>query len=259
MIRFLEWKLKTFLAGLLTFLPSVAFAAAPLSPTWEVTGGESIYSQSNWYYFGEIGGFFPLFGKNGPFAASANPEVGTAGTGSPTLHVFLGVNDLVYITSDAISTRDTQTYEGLEPSVGIRWPLPQGFVEGDVGAALANFYEAKTPVQGLVGLYLQGEFYRLLGPGAFDLFANYTGYNAYWYVQARYLVPAFTTPSFSLFAGPEDIGETANGYWAGLGGAVFGFDIPEVKSYLTLDFGLLRSSAGNGAGGYEGFSWYVSF
>jgi hypothetical protein len=259
MIRFPEWKFKTFLVGFLTLIPSGAFAASLFSPTWEVTGGESIYSQSNWYYYGEIGGFFPLFGKNRPFTASANPDVGTAGTGSPTLHVFLGVNDLVYITSDAISVQDTQTYEGLEPAIGIRWPLPKGFVEGDIGAALANFYEAKTPVRGLASLYLQGEFYRLLGPGAFDFFTNYTGYNAYWFFQSRYLLPAYVSHDFSLFSGPEEIGETANGYWAELGGAVLGFDIPAIKSYLTLDFGLLSSSAGSGVGGYEGFSWYVSF
>jgi hypothetical protein len=259
MIRLSAGKIGAILAGVLTVLPSIAIAAEPSSPIWEVTGGESIYTQSNWYYFGEVGVFVPLFGKDGLITAASNPEVATASTGTPTLHVFLGVNDLVYITADAISPTDTQTYEGLEPAVGVRWPLPGGYIEGDIGAALANFYEQKTPIQGLVGIYLQGEIYQLVGPGAVDLFANYTGYNAYWYFQARYLIPAYASREWTLYAGPEDIGETAIGYWAGLGGAVLGFDVPPIHSYLTLDFGLLRSSAGNGPGGYEGFSWYVSF
>lgn len=227
--------------------------------TYELMGGESIFSQDSWYYFGQVGVFVPLNQGILRQTASERPDVGTAGTDTPTLHVFLGVSDFVYLTSGTISPKNVDTYTGVNPAVGIRWPMTNGFLEGDVGVALANAFQPLSPVQQMIGLFLQGEFYQKLGPGALDLFGDYTGYIAFGYLQARYLLPVWSGKDFSIFAGPEDIGEFSYNYWAGQGGGAIGILIPSIKSYLTLDAGLLRSSAGEGAGGYEGFSWYVSF
>ncbi len=227
--------------------------------TYELMGGESIFSQDSWYYFGQVGVFAPLNLGTLRHTASARPDVGTAGTDAPTLHVFMEFSDFVYLTSGATSSKNVDTYVGLNPAIGIRWPMRNGFLEGDVGVALANAYQPFSPVQQMIGLYLQGEIYQKWGPGALDLFGDYTGYIAFGYLQARYLLPIWSGEDVSIFAGPEDIGEFSYNYWAGQAGGALGVLIPSLDSYLTLDAGILRSSAGNGAGGYEGFSWYVSF
>ncbi|MHB8422471.1 MAG: hypothetical protein ACYC9S_08625 [Leptospirales bacterium] len=227
--------------------------------TYELMGGESIFSQNSWYYYGQVGLFSPLDLGILNHTASERPDVGTAGTDTPTLHLFLGISDFVYLTSSVLSPRNVNTYVGLNPSAGIRWPTRLGFLEGDVGLALANAYQPFSPVQRMIGLFLEGEVYQKMGPGALDLFGNYTGYIAFGYLQARYLLPVWEGKNFSVFAGPEDIGEFSYNYWAGQGGAAIGVLIPSLGSYVTFDSGILRSSAGNGAGGYEGFSWYVSF
>ncbi len=227
--------------------------------TYELMGGESVFSQNSWYYYGQAGFFTPLNWGRMNHQASESPDVGTAGTSSPTLHLFVQVTDLVYLTTPAPTPHAFSSYEGVNPAVGIRIPIPGGFVEGDAGVALADAFQPMSPVTVDTGLFLQGEFYRTAGPGAFDLFANYTGYIAFTYIQARYLLPVYHGRHFSLFAGPEDIGEFSYNYWAGQGGGVIGLLLPDIKSYLTFDAGILRSSAGEGAGGYEGFSWYVSF
>ena len=237
------------------FSPSVR--ADPL--TVELEGGESIFSQNSWYYYGQVGIFSPLNLKISPGLSSENPSVGTAGTSGATIHMFVQVNDLVYLTSPAPTPHSFDSYQGVNPAVGIRLPIPGGFVEGDAGVAIAQAFQPFSPVTIQTGLFLQGEFYQTIGPGAFDLFADYTGYIAFAYVQGRYLIPVYQGAHFSLFAGPEDIGEFSYNYWAGQGGGVIGVQVPAIKSYLTFDAGLLRSSAGEGAGGYEGFSWYVSF
>ncbi len=245
------------LAVIAGFVLTSAARADPL--TAELEGGESIFSQNSWYYYGQVGVFSPLNLKTSTGHASDNPSVGTAATSGPTLHLFVQVNDLVYLTSPAPTPHSFDSYQGVNPAVGIRFPIPGGFVEGDAGMAIAEAFQPFSPVTVQTGLFLQGEFYRSLGPGAFDLFADYTGYIAFAYVQGRYLIPVYQGPHFSLFAGPEDIGEFSYNYWAGQGGGVIGLQVPAIKSYLTFDAGLLRSSAGEGAGGYEGFSWYVSF
>lgn len=249
------------MAGIILFLwmgsSEPGALADPL--TYELMGGESIFSQNSWYYYGQVGIFSPLNLGVKNHTASERPDVGTAGTDTPTLHVFLGFSDFVYLTSSVLSPKNVNTYVGLNPSVGIRWPTRQGFLEGDVGVALANAFQPLSLVQQMVGLFLQGEVYQKVGPGALDLFGDYTGYIAFGYLQARYLLPVWSGKDFSIFAGPEDIGEFSYNYWAGQGGAAIGVLVPSLLSYFTFDAGILRSSAGDGAGGYEGFSWYVSF
>ncbi len=240
---------------LLLLLPVPDFCEAQ---TVEINGGETVFSQNSQYYFGQVGDFIPLAGP--PVSATGSPSVGTAATGGITLHLFVEVYYLSYETLGP-SLTTFNAYNGLNPSVGLRVPVGDGFFEGDVGIALAEGFETNTPIEGLAGIFLQTEYYQALGPGAFDFFANYLGYIQYIYGQARYFIPVKGTPpeTVSIYLGPELIGQGNNTYNAGQGGAVLGVSLPKLHSYLTFDGGLLRSSVSTGWGGYQGFSWYVSF
>ncbi len=235
--------------------------AASSAQTFEITGGETVFSQDSQYYFGEVGDYYSLQGIPAtPNGGTSSPDVGTAATGGPTLHLFVAVFYFSYETPGPPMTTQN-AYNGLNPAVGIRIPVRDGFWEGDVGIALAEAFQTDTPIESLAGIYLQTEYYQSLGPGAFDFFANYIGYIQYIYGQARYLSPVWESSrkSTSFFLGPELIGQGNNAYNAGQGGAVLGIALPRLHSYLTFDGGLLRSSVSDGWGGYQGFSWYVSF
>jgi len=241
------------------FFPSGAW-----SQTLELDGGETVFSQNSQFYFGQVGDFVPLdtlFRTPPPQgSASGHPDIGTAATDSPTLHLFVMTFYFTYETPGPPMTT-VNSYNGLNPAAGIRVPFENGFWEGDAGIALAQAYQTLTPIVTMIGVYLQTEYYRTMGPGALDLFANYIGYIQYIYVQARYMTPVWKTPakSVSFYLGPELIGQGNNTYNAGQGGAALGISLPGWHSYLTFDGGLLRSSVSEGWGGYEGFSWYVSF
>ncbi|MGC8529580.1 MAG: hypothetical protein ACP5OP_05195 [Leptospirillia bacterium] len=228
----------------------------PLGQTFEFDGGETVFSQNSQYFFAILGDFFPLSSP----AASSKPgvDVGTAPLQAPSLHLFVVASYFAYETPGA-SGLAVNAYNGLTPAIGLRVPLSDGFVEGDVGVALANGYGTGQPVETLGGVYLQGEYYHSLGSGAMDLFSNYLGYIDYIYVQGRWLAPIWKGKSLALFLGPELIGQGNNGYNAEQGGAVLGLSILPLHSYLTFDGGLLRSSVSSGWGGYQGFSWYVSY
>ncbi len=247
--------------SLLALLVVVAHPSFSPAQTFEITGGETVFSQNSQYYFGEVGDFFPLGETPVPTSGGAStPDVGTAPTGGLTLHLFVAVFYFSYETPGPPMTTQN-SYNGLNPAAGIRFPLKNGFWEGDVGLALAEAFQTDTPLQSLAGVYLQTEYYQGLGPGAFDFFANYIGYIQYIYGQARYLSPVLETghKTATFFLGPELIGQGNNTYNAGQGGAVLGLSLPRLHSYLTFDGGLLRSSVSDGWGGYQGFSWYVSF
>ena len=251
------WQGKTFLWGGLLWLV-LGSPDQLLAQTFEITGGETVFSQDSQYYFGEVGDFIPL-GQTQAGKAGA-PDVGTAATGGTMLHLFVEVFYFAYETPGPPMTT-FNAYNGLNPAVGIRIPTDRGFWEGDVGVAVAEAFQTDTPVESLAGIFLQTEYYQSLGLGAFDFFANYIGYIQYIYGQARYLTPVMTTPrkDATFFLGPELIGQGNNTYYAGQGGAVLGVSLPTIHSYLTFDGGLLRSSVSVGWGGYQGFSWYVSF
>ncbi len=245
----------------LSLLLIVCLPAPALAQTFEITGGETVFSQNSQYYFGEVGDFYPLGGasatQNG---GTPSPDVGTAATGALSLHLFVAVFYFSYETPGPPMTTQN-AYNGLNPAAGLRVPFRNGFWEGDVGIALAEAFQTDTPIESLAGIYLQTEYYQGLGPGAFDFFANYIGYIQYIYGQARYLSPVWESPQkeVAFFLGPELIGQGNNTYNAGQGGAVLGVSLPRLHSYLTFDGGLLRSSVSDGWGGYQGFSWYVSF
>ncbi len=243
------------LAGVLFFF-SIATGWAQ---TFEITGGETVFSQNSQYYFGEVGDFFNLKIPSTQNTASGQPDVGTASTNSPTLHLFVVASYFAYQTTGSPGVTEN-AYNGLTPAAGIRLPFQNGFIEGDLGIALAQAYQSLTPIQSLIGIYAQGEFYRTFGSGALDIFGNYTGYIQYIYLQARYLTPVWATSGKATFyLGPELIGQGNNTYNAGQGGVALGISLPKIDSYLTVDGGLLRSSISTGWGGYEGFSWYISF
>lgn len=232
--------------------------------TFEIDGGETVFSQNSQYYFAQVGDFITLDSlfktPQSQASSSEHPDVGTAPTDLPTLHLFVMAFYFAYETPGPPMTT-VNAYNGINPAFGIRIPFPDGFWEGDAGIALAQAYQTLTPIVSMIGVYLQTEYYRALGTGAIDLFANYVGYIQYIYVQARYMAPAWQTKakSVSFYLGPELIGQGNNTYNAGQGGVALGFSLQKIHSYLTLDGGLLRSSVSTGWGGYEGFSWYVSF
>lgn len=234
-------------------------ASAQIGPpgqTFEFDGGETVFSQNSQYYFAMLGDFLSAPSSEAPTPSAV--DVGTAPLRSPSLHLFVVASYFAYETPGA-GGWTSNAYNGLTPAVGLRFPLTDGFVEGDVGAALANAYGTGQPMETVGGVYLQGEFYRSLGVGALDLFANFLGYIDYIYVQGRWLAPIWSGKKLVLFLGPELIGQGNNGYNAEQGGAVAGLSLPALHSYLTLDGGLLRSSVSSGWGGYQGFSWYVSY
>ncbi|BAM07076.1 hypothetical protein [Leptospirillum ferrooxidans] len=228
--------------------------------TLEFDGGETVFSQNSQYYFAEAGDFLNIGGLEEKKSSSDHPEVGTASTDLPTLHLFVVASYFAYETPGT-STMIENSYNGITPALGVRIPFQNGFWEGDLGIALAEAYQTSTPIISLIGLYAQTEYYRTFGPGALDIFANYTGYIQYIYVQSRYLTPVWEAKkkSVSLYLGPELIGQGNNSYNAGQGGVALGVSFPAIHSYLTFDGGLLRSSVSSGWGGYQGFSWYWSF
>lgn len=255
---FFSWILFRFcLTGGVVLLLGLPVAGAQ---TFEVDGGETVFSQNSQYYYGQVGDFLNLGTAFNRQESSEHPDVGTAPTDQPTLHLFVVAYYFSYETPGPHMTT-VNSYNGVDPAAGIRIPIRGGFWEGDAGLALAQAYQTLTPIVTMIGIYLQTEYYRTLGPGAFDLFANYTGYIQYIYAQARYLTPVGTSPEKEaiFFLGPELIGQGNNTYNAGQGGGVLGVSLPRLHTYLTLDGGLLRSSVSTGWGGYEGFSWYVSF
>lgn len=228
-----------------------------LGQTFEFDGGETVFSQNSQYYFAMLGDFVSF--RTQAASGRPAPDVGTAALSEPSLHLFLLASSFAYETPGPGGTT-VNAYNGISPAAGVRIPLGDGFWEGDVGVAVANALATGTPVETVAGVYLQSEYYRLLGPGALDLFANFTGYISYLYGQARWLVPAWKARGLSdLFLGPELIGQGNNSYNAQQGGAAIGLALPRIHSYLTLDGGLLRSSVSSGWGGYQGFSWYVSY
>ena len=242
---------------LLLAADSGAFAQiGPMAQTFEFDGGETVFSQNSQYFFAMLGDFLSFPSLEGTSRPAV--DVGTAPLQSPSLHLFVVASYFAYETPGA-GGLESNAYNGLTPAIGLRVPLADGFVEGDVGVALANAYGAGQPVETVGGLYLQGEYYRSLGVGALDLFSNYLGYIDYLYVQGRWLAPVWGGKRLVLFLGPELIGQGNNGYNAEQGGAVAGLSLPPLHSYLTLDGGLLRSSVASGWGGYQGFSWYVSY
>jgi len=250
-----------FLSGILLFLTLTdrpAFAQiGPTGQTFELEGGETVFSQNSQYYFAMAGDFISLGGQED--ARRTATDVGTASLSDPSLHLFVLASYFAYETPGTGGST-VNAYNGIAPAAGVRIPLREGFWEGDVGVAVANALATGTPVETVVGVYLQSEYYSLLGPGALDLFANFTGYISYLYGQARWLVPARKVRDLAeLFLGPELIGQGNNSYNAQQGGAAIGLSLPRIHSYLTLDGGLLRSSVSSGWGGYQGFSWYVSY
>jgi hypothetical protein len=228
--------------------------------TLEFDGGETVFSQNSQYYFAEAGDFLNIGSMEEKKSSSDHPEVGTASTDLPTLHLFVVASYFAYETPGT-STMIENSYNGITPSLGVRVPFQNGFWEGDLGIALAEAYQTLSPIVSLIGVYAQTEYYRTFGPGALDIFANYTGYIQYIYVQSRYLTPAWAPKKklVSLYLGPELIGQGNNSYNAGQGGVALGVSLPGIHSYLTFDGGLLRSSVSSGWGGYQGFSWYWSF
>ena len=260
--KFFSFLSRPFLQGLLFLVLLLAGSSearaqiGPLGQTFEFDGGETVFSQNSQYFFAMLGDFFSLSSQAAPAASSV--DVGTAPLQSPSLHLFVVASYFAYETPGAGGLA-VNAYNGLTPAVGLRIPLSGGFVEGDVGVALANAYGTGQPVETVGGVYLQGEYYQALGVGALDLFSNFLGYIDYIYVQGRWLAPVWKGKKLTLLLGPELIGQGNNGYNAEQGGAVVGLSLPALHSYLTLDGGLLRSFVSTGWGGYQGFSWYVSY
>ena len=252
--------LKRILILLFIWVSPGLFWENATAQTIEFDGGETVFSQNSQYYFAEAGDFLNIGNPEEKKSSSDHPEVGTASTDLPTLHLFVVASYFAYETSGT-STMTENSYNGITPAAGIRIPFKNGFWEGDLGVALAEAYQTLSPIVSLIGVYAQTEYYKTFGPGALDIFANYTGYIQYIYVQSRYLTPVWSPKkkSVSLYLGPELIGQGNNSYNAGQGGVALGMFLSRINSYLTFDAGLLRSSVSSGWGGYQGFSWYWSF
>jgi len=222
----------------------------------ELMAGETAFTQYTQYYYAQIGDIIPLTGL-GRYAT-------TNGTlDSPLLHLFLMGNYFTfeYHPNPSSSSFLSQSYYGLTPAVGVRFPTSFGYWEGDAGVAVAQHMQTLTPPGTVTGLFLQTDLlWNLLG-GGLDLFANFTGYIDYVYFQSRYLKPAWESVSrrFRLELGPEFIVQGNATYDAFQGGVALRIWAEPIRSSFLIDGGLLNSSAFPGVGGYEGVSWYFLY
>jgi len=222
----------------------------------ELLAGETAFTQYTQYYYAQIGDLIPLTGL-GSYAMT------NGAFDSPMLHLFLMGNYFTfeYHPNPASSTFLSQTYTGLTPAVGVRFPTSFGYWEGDAGVAVAQHLQTLTPPGTVTGLFLQTDLlWNLLG-GGLDLFANYTGYIDYVYFQSRYLKPTWETRSgrFRLELGPEFIVQGNSTYDAFQGGLAVRIYAEPLRSSFLVDGGILNSSAFAGLGGYEGVSWYFLY
>ncbi len=222
----------------------------------ELMAGETAFTQYTQYYYAQIGDILPLTGLG-------QYSVGSGQSASPLLHLFLMGNAFTfeYHPTPTTSSFLSQSYEGLTPAIGIRFPTSFGYWEGDAGVAVAQHFQTLTPPGTVTGLFLQTDLlWNLLG-GGLDFFANFTGYIDYVYFQARYLKPVWEGKSrrFRLDLGPEFITQGNSTYDAFQGGIALRLWLAPLHSSLLFDGGLLNSSAFPGIGGYEGVSWYFLY
>lgn len=222
----------------------------------ELMAGETAFTQYTQYYYAQIGDIIPLTGfgqyrtENGSFE-------------NPLLHLFLMGNYFTFEYHPTPSSASflSQSYTGLTPAAGVRFPTSFGYWEGDIGIAVAQHMQTLTPPGTVTGLFLQSDLlWNLLG-GGLDLFASYTGYINYIYFQSRYLTPAWDTPAhrFTLDLGPEFIVQGNGTYNAFQGGVALRLWAEPLRSSFLIDGGILSSSAFSGAGGYEGVTWYFLY
>ncbi len=222
----------------------------------ELMAGETAFTQYTQYYYAQIGDIIPLTGF-GQFSS------GNGGEAFPLLHLFLMGNAFTfeYHPTPTDTSFLSQSYEGLTPAVGIRFPTSFGYWEGDAGVAVAQHFQTLTPPGTVTGLFLQTDLlWNFLG-GGLDLFANFTGYIDYVYFQARYLTPVWDGDSrrFRLDLGPEFITQGNASYDAFQGGVALRLWLAPLDSSILFDGGILGSSAFPGVGGYEGVSWYFLY
>lgn len=239
------------------FFSDISRAQGNPASIFELSGGEMVFSQNAQFYYGQIGDLIPL-----PSLSSLSS------TGKfPYLHVFVAGNVISFAQpavdpSEAINGITYQSYEGIIPAVGIQIPTSWGFWEGDLGGAFFQVDQTYTPVQSVDGIYAQMEVYLAsVGPGGLDLFGSYIGEINYLFGMGRYLIPVGTlgNGTLSFYAGPEGIAQGDNAYFALQGGGVLSAYIRPIHTILTLEGGILNSSAWPGIGGYEGLSFYVSY
>ncbi len=222
----------------------------------ELMAGETAFTQYTQYYYAQVGDILPLTGLG-------QYTIGSGQSASPLLHLFLMGNAFTfeYHPTPTTSSFLSQSYEGLTPAIGIRFPTSFGYWEGDAGVAVAQHFQTLTPPGTVTGLFLQTDLlWNVLG-GGLDFFANFTGYIDYVYFQMRYLTPVWEGESrrFRLDLGPEFITQGNSTYDAFQGGIALRLWLAPLHSSLLFDGGLLNSSAFPGIGGYEGVSWYFLY
>jgi len=241
-------------AGFLTIVANAGHAFGDPASLFEMSGGEMVFSQRAQFYDAEVGGLIPL-----PIWASGK---------TPAYFHFFVVGNVISFDQPAtpstpgINGISDQSYVGVIPAMGIRIPASWGFWEGDVGGAFFNVDQTLTPVQSILGVYLQTElFLNAVGPGSLDLFASYIGEIDYLFGMGRYALDAGQTKSGSVafYAGPEAIVQGNNTYTALQGGGFLSADVRPLHTIFTLEAGILNSSVWPGIGGYEGASFYFSY
>ncbi len=216
-----------------------------------------VFSQKAQFYYGQIGDLVPLSSLS---SLSSDGKI-------PYLHVFVAGNVISFAQpavdpSEAVNGITYQSYEGVIPAVGIQIPTSWGFWEGDLGGAFFLVDQTNTPVQSIEGLYAQTEVHLdSVGKGGLDLIGSYIGEINYLFGMGRYLVPVGSVGhgTVSFLAGPEGIAQGNNIYFALQGGGILSAYIRPIHTILTLEGGVLNSSAWPGIGEYEGFSFYFSY
>ncbi|MHB1605094.1 MAG: tetratricopeptide repeat protein [Leptospirales bacterium] len=231
-----------------------------VTPFMEGMAGVTNYSQNSLFTYGEIGVLIPLSGKPKTDEELLNPRKLRW-----MLHVFLMGSWFAYsfpgspLQPVASNGLINQSFEELNPAIGLRALYPGGFVDIAAGPAFAQVFETFLPPTIDTGAYVQAEWYQNVGLGNLDVFTNYLGFLDYFYGQARYLYPVGkeTHSGFPLvFLGPEAVGQGNYSYNAWQAGVALALPVPAMNGTVLIDGGALRSNNSVGWGGYEGLSLY---
>jgi hypothetical protein len=113
------------------------FLESASGQTIEFDGGETVFSQNSQYYFAEAGDFLNIGSMEEKKSSSDHPEVGTASTDLPTLHLFVVASYFAYETPGTQMMIEN-SYNGITPAAGVRIPFKNGLWEVYLGIALAE-------------------------------------------------------------------------------------------------------------------------
>jgi hypothetical protein len=219
----------------------IPLPSPPLPTLFELAAGEGFFSQNAQYDFAQVGTLIPINSK-----------------------VFLHAFAVPYYLSFSVPSAAgpvSESFNGLNAVIGLRFIASWGYWEGDLGAGFAQEFLPNT-ITFADGIYAQTELaVDHAGPGDLDILATYTGFIQYLFVQTSYtfLIGTWKKAKTNFDLGPEVMVEGNNSYWSVQEGISFGAEALPMHSFFALDAGIMQSRPFPGTGEYEGFSWSLLY